>query len=221
MKLKFTDQDLVAMERRYRGNFLNSLGGFKSAVLVGTADFQGQCNLAIFNSLFHVGADPALWGMVVRPCVPGRNTLGNILSTEVFTLNHITPSMMERAHQCSAKYPEGVSEFDQVGFEPEFLEGCNAPFVRESVIKIGCQLVQTTDIPFNGTTLVLGKITHIEIPSDVLMEDGFVNLMNGGSLASSGLDGYGTLSEIKRLSYAKVSTPPQLIFQQNKDQKDS
>jgi flavin reductase (DIM6/NTAB) family NADH-FMN oxidoreductase RutF len=216
MNMKFRSQDIAEMERRFRGTLINSLGGYKSAVLVGTADFQGQCNLAIFNSLFHVGADPALWGMVVRPCVPGKNTLGNILSTEVFTLNHITPSMMERAHQCSAKYPEGVNEFEEVGLAAEFWDGFIAPFVKDSPVKVACELVKTVDLELNGTTLVIGKLSQVELPGHAILKDGFVDLIACETLASSGLDGYARIDETIRLSYAKTSENPQEIFSRNR-----
>ncbi len=32
----YNEQAIVAFERRYRANFINSLGGFKSLVLIGT-----------------------------------------------------------------------------------------------------------------------------------------------------------------------------------------
>jgi flavin reductase (DIM6/NTAB) family NADH-FMN oxidoreductase RutF len=212
MKKKFSTTDIEQMERRFRGNLINSLGGYKSAVLVGTADVQGRSNLAIFNSLFHIGADPALWGMMVRPCVPGRNTLGNIMDTGVFTLNHITKTIMEKAHQCSAKYPEGVNEFEVVGLEEEIWDGFMAPFVKESPVKIACELVKTIDLQLNDTTLVIGRLTHIELPENGLLEDGFVDLIATGSLASSGLDGYAGVDEIVRLSYAKTDEPPREIY---------
>jgi flavin reductase (DIM6/NTAB) family NADH-FMN oxidoreductase RutF len=212
MKKRFSSQDIEQMERRYRGNFINSVGGYKSAVLVGTADKQCRTNLAIFNSLFHIGADPALWGMVVRPCVPGCNTLGNILATGVYTLNHITPSMMPQAHQCSAKYPEGVSEFEAVGWEAEFWGDFLAPFVKESPIKVACELVKTVDLELNGTTLVIGKLSQVELPATCILKDGFVDLMACGSLASSGLDGYARIHEMFRLDYSKTDKDPQEIF---------
>lgn len=211
MKKIFSSQDIEQMDRRYRGNLINSLGGYKSAVLVGTADKQCRTNLAIFNSLFHIGADPALWGMVVRPCVPGCNTLGNILATGVYTLNHITPSMMPQAHQCSAKYPEGVSEFEAVGWEAEFWGDFLAPFVKESPIKVACELVKTIDLELNGTTLVVGKLIQIELPDQALGQDGFVNLVESHSLLSSGLDAYALSQPLTRFSYAKAEQSPTVI----------
>ncbi len=150
--------------------------------------------------------------MVVRPCIPGSNTLGNILATGVFTLNHITPSMIPQAHQCSAKYPEGVSEFEAVGLEAEFWGEFDAPFVKESPVKVACELVKTLDLELNGTTLVVGKLSHVELPVTGLMEDGFVDLMTCGSMASSGLDGYASILEMFRLDYSKTDKDPQEIF---------
>ncbi|MGL1475081.1 flavin reductase, partial [Vibrio parahaemolyticus] len=80
------------------------------------------------------------------------------------------------AHQCSAKYEEGVSEFKEVGLEPEYMEGIAAPFVKESHIKFGCELVQKIDIEWNGTYLIIGKIIKIVVPDEYIAVDGFIDL---------------------------------------------
>ena len=85
--------DLESLETRFRGNLINSLGGFKSLVLIGTASRDGKENLAVFSSLFHLGANPALCGLIVRPAEPGFNTLGNIMATGKYTLNHVHPGI--------------------------------------------------------------------------------------------------------------------------------
>ncbi|MGO3346471.1 MAG: hypothetical protein ACTIM4_14665 [Marinomonas sp.] len=56
----FDLQSLSEMTSRYRTQLINSLSGFKSANLIGTCNAQGQTNLAIFSSVFHLGASPAL-----------------------------------------------------------------------------------------------------------------------------------------------------------------
>ena len=43
----FSGQDIVMMEQRSRAAFINSLSGFKSVSLVGTANNEGLTNLAI------------------------------------------------------------------------------------------------------------------------------------------------------------------------------
>ena len=48
----------LPMEDRKRIALINSLSGFKSLNLIGTINNQGQTNLAIFNSVVHIGANP-------------------------------------------------------------------------------------------------------------------------------------------------------------------
>ncbi len=195
---------LQAMERRYRGNFINSLGGFKSLVLVGTTNGSGHHNLALFSSLFHIGADPALCGLMVRPTEPGNNTLGNILRTSSYTLNHVHADFLDAAHQCSAKYPEETSEFDATGLTPLFVDSIVAPFVQESRIQLACELVQHTPIELNGTTLLIGKIIYAQMPDECIAEDGYVDIERAGSVTCSGLDSYHITQRLRRLRYAKV-----------------
>jgi flavin reductase (DIM6/NTAB) family NADH-FMN oxidoreductase RutF len=57
-----TKENIEQLEQRYRTAFINSLAGFRQAVLVGTKSKDGNSNLAIFNSLMHLGAQPALYG---------------------------------------------------------------------------------------------------------------------------------------------------------------
>ncbi|TAE44770.1 MAG: flavin oxidoreductase, partial [Bacteroidetes bacterium] len=114
--------EIAAMEREFRRNFVNGLSGFKSLNLAGTVSATGQTNLAIMNSAMHVGADPPLMGLLIRPAVTPRHTLQNLLETGFFTLNHVTEALYVQAHQTSARYPAEVSEFEAVGLTPCYSE---------------------------------------------------------------------------------------------------
>ncbi|WP_376746065.1 flavin reductase family protein [Sphingobacterium multivorum] len=96
----YNEQAIAAFERRYRANFINSLGGFKSLVLIGTKNRDGSENLATFSSLFHLGADPALCGIILRPATDFSSTLENILDQGCYTVNHVSPAFVHQAHQC-------------------------------------------------------------------------------------------------------------------------
>jgi flavin reductase (DIM6/NTAB) family NADH-FMN oxidoreductase RutF len=196
--------EILQMERNYRANFINSIGGFKSVVLIGTKSTIGNENLAVFSSLFHLGADPALCGIVVRPCDEKQNTLGNIIQNKHYTINHILPDFVKQAHQSSAKYNEGESEFEKVGLTAQYIDDFIAPFVEESVIKFGCELIQKITIEENGTSILIGKIISIIVPEDVVSEDGLIDIEKAGSITLSGLDTYHRTQKIARLSYAKT-----------------
>jgi flavin reductase (DIM6/NTAB) family NADH-FMN oxidoreductase RutF len=166
--------DIETWERLYRANFVNSLTGFKSASLIGTVNGNGQPNLAVFSSIVHIGSNPALVGFINRPEAGFAHTLGNIRATGSYTLNHIHPSFVNKAHQTSAKYSVHVNEFDAVGLTPAFVEGIAAPFVKESRVKYALTVAEIIPIPLNGTFLVIGNIRCVLLEEDIVTADGFL-----------------------------------------------
>ena len=107
--------EIENFEKIYRASFVNSLAGFRQAVLVGTKSSKGEPNLAIFNSLIHLGASPALFGLISRPDSVSRHTLENILETNEYTLNYMHSKDYEKSHQTSARYDREINEFEAVG----------------------------------------------------------------------------------------------------------
>ncbi len=208
---EFSNQQLLEMEARYRAIFINSLGGFKSVLLVGTRSQAGQENLAIFSSFFHIGANPALCGLIVRPDVSPRHTLQNIVETGFYTLNHLHEGIYQQAHQTSARYALDESEFDKTGLTPTYKTDLPAPFVAESRVQLGCELVQKIDLEINGTIMLIGKIIYVQVPDESIAEDGFMDLEKAGSLTCSGLDSYHKTERIARLAYAKPDKSPTII----------
>jgi len=203
--------DIEAWERFYRANFINSLTGFKSVNLIGTVNTAGQTNLAIFSSIVHIGSNPPLIGYINRPIKAGPHTLANIKATGVYTINHIHPSFAQKAHQTSAKYEAGVSEFEEVGLTPEFHEHIAAPFVKESSIKYALSLQEIIPIQLNDTFLVIGKVISIKIDQDIVSEDGFLHLDKVNSICSNGVDGYYSTKLLERYQYAKPGIQAQKI----------
>ncbi len=196
-------EDLDNLEQRYRTALINSLAGFRQAVLVGTTSTDGYTNLAIFNSLIHLGANPALFGLINRPDSVQRDTLQNIIETKEYTLNYIRSEQYKKAHQTSARYDKQISEFEKVGFEPFYHPPCKAPFVKEAVVKIAMKLEDIIPIRLNGTILIAGSITQIDMEDSMLGTDGFVDLSKADVLLSQGLDAYFISKPIGRLPYAK------------------
>lgn len=197
-------EDIERLEKRYRTAFINSLAGFRQAVLVGTKSKEGHTNLAIFNSLIHLGANPAIFGLLSRPEIVERDTLKNILDTKEYTLNFIGAEHYQKAHQTSARYDKNISEFEQVGFEESYQSNCYAPFVEDAVVKIAMKFEEIIPIKMNGTILIIGSIKQVNIVDDSLVgSDGFVALSDANILISQGLDAYFISKMIGRLPYAK------------------
>ncbi len=195
--------DIAEMNSRYRATFINSLSGFKSLNLVGTVSESGVNNLAPFNSIVHIGANPPCLGMIARPATEEHQTLANIKANKQYTLNAVNESIFEQAHQCSAKYTADQSEFTETGLPLFYSEKLKAPYVASSNIKIGLELIEIIPIHFNQTSLIIGKIIEIILPESIIEEDGFVNIAKAGSITCNGLDSYYKVSPLKRIPYAK------------------
>ena len=198
-------QQIMNMEKQERVHFINSLGGFKSVGLIGTKNKNNQTNLAIVDSIIHIGSNPALFGIVFRPGVVERHTLENILETGFYTINHISEKIHKQAHQTSARYDRACSEFDETGLSPEYKNGFFAPFVKESYVQLAMEFKEKIEILINNTTLIIGEIKEVYLPEDCLQKDGFLDIEKAASLTCSGLDSYHKTIRISRLSYAKAN----------------
>lgn len=206
--LFYNQSEIQSWERFYRANFINSLTGFKSVSLLGSVNKNGRSNLGVFSSIVHIGSDPPLIGYINRPRKAAPHTMANIELTGAYTINHIHPSFLEKAHQTSAKYPEGVSEFEEVGLTEQFVGNFPAPFVKESLVRYALTLKEILPIHSNDTYLVVGKIHSIQMEDDLLSPDGFIDLHKAGTVCSNGIDGYYTTKPLVRFSYAKPGHKP-------------
>ena len=201
----FSFVDLMGLEQRYRAAFVNSLTGFKSLALIGTINEEKQTNLAIFNSLIHIGANPPYIGFISRPDSVDRHTLSNIMETGYYTINHINESIYQQAHQTSARYSREVSEFDATHLTQDYKLGFKAPFVKESHIQLGVQFKERINITTNNTVLIIGQINQVYFPNNCLCEDGFLDIEKAESITCSGLDSYHKTERLARLNYAKAN----------------
>ncbi len=202
---KFKKSEWEGWERIYRANFINCLSGFKPAVLIGTCNTERLTNLALFSNLVHLGADPALIGLVNRPREATPHTLANIEATGSFTINHIHPGILAQAHQTSAKYALEESEFTATGLTAQWEPGIIAPFVKESRLKYALSLKEIIPIAFNRTFLVIGQIEEVLLEdASIRSEDGFLDLEQIEAMSSCGLDAYYKTSLVQRLGYARA-----------------
>ncbi len=203
MEKTILPEDWDQMERFYKRAFFNALSGYKNAALIGSRSTDGVSNLALFNSVVHIGANPPLLGFILRPTTVERHSYENLEDSGFYTINHTHESFYERAHQSSAKYQRQQSEFEAVGLHEQFTATHPAPYVKESLIKIGLQFQEEHFIQANGTRLIVGKIIEILIEDDLIEKSGHINLEAARSVGVVGLDTYFEANRLNRLEYAK------------------
>jgi len=200
----YTDADISSMEKRYRTNFINTISGPRTVFLVSTLHESGKSNVAIFNSIIHLGADPPLLGLISRPDSVERHTLENIRRAGEFTLSSVSASWLKQAHQTSARYPREVSEYSAAGLKESWKKGIPVPFVEGAPLHIFLKSKSIIDIPLNGTYMIVGQIQLVDISDTYADLEGRLKGFGDSAVLSHGLDTYGIFHEKVQLPYAKI-----------------
>ena len=144
--------------------------------------------------------------MISRPNSVPRHTLENIQQIGGYSLNLVSETLLDKAHQTSARYPREVSEFDACGFKPAYQNDFKAPFLEISPLTILMELREIQDLNINATHLIIGEIKKViirEIKS--IGNDGFVDFCELQAVASLGLDAYASPKKFIRKAYAKAT----------------
>ena len=211
--MRYFDSNAVEeLPSRYKSNLIYTITGYKSANLIGTVNRSGRANVAIFNSVVHLGSNPALLGFVLRPLTVRRDTYRNISENRSFTVNAVTQEIYEAAHQTAAKFEENESEFEMTGLKPIFRDEHIAPFVAQSPIQLGCTYVNEYPIMENGCIFIVGRIEHIHVNESLLTEDLWAKLDEEQIVSIVGLDGYAVPKIKDRLAYARPDESPKSIL---------
>lgn len=205
--MRLDRNNIDAMDKRYRGNFINSLSGFKSANIIGTTDTRQQFNAALFSSVVHIGANPALLGMISRPDSVPRHTLENICNTNHYTINQVHTDIYQQAHHTSARSLKNESEFEFSQLTPEIFDDFPTPFVKESGLKIGLTLKEIIPVKSNATLLIIGEVQTVIVPDEALLDSGAIDHQELQTVCISGLDSYHSTHFLDRLNYAKKDQP--------------
>lgn len=201
MKITFSLEDILRMEKQPRTNLINSLPSIRAANLIGTCSSSGETNLAIFNSVIHIGAHPPYMGFIMRPVTVPRGTYQNIKDTGYFTINQVNEKIYKQAHQTSARYED--SEFEATGLTPEFSSTLKAPYVKESKVKIGLRFVEEQYIKVNGTIMMIGEVQEVILEENYLNESNIIQLQQAEAIGVNGLETYYKVEKIAELPYAK------------------
>lgn len=201
---------IQAMTQRLRAGFINALSGIQPANVIGTQSESGKTNLAIFNSVMHLGANPALMGLLLRPATVERHTYENLKETGWFTINHVKTSWIAQAHQTSARYSD--SEFDACGLHAEYSEQCKAPYVEESDLQIGLKFEQEIVLEINQTILLIGSIQEVRIKNEMAFNSALLpDLSKLNSAGVCGLETYYSLQKLDSFAYAKPEQAPRSL----------
>jgi len=168
---------------------------------VSTIDAQGRTNLAPFSYFNAVASAPPclMFSVAVNPDGSRKDTLLNIIETGQFVVNGATLPLMDQVNTTAAPFPRGVSEFEKAGLTPEPSQLVKPPRVREALLALECELMQTIAIGDGGvgsSTMVIGRILCLHAREDAVDERGALKPEVLEPLARLGGQDYGILGGV-------------------------
>lgn len=158
----FLADDLQAMPKRQRTEFVQGLSGIKSLFAIITSD-GNTVNIAPFNSIVHISSNPARIGYISRPDNNHRHTLQNIITHQFFSINSIREEDLEDVVNCSENLPSDYSEFEMKHIQPTALNNQSIPALRHADVQIFCKYEEHITIPSSQGILVIGQIQEVLI----------------------------------------------------------
>ncbi len=86
-------QEFKEIPIREYTSFFNALSGAKPGFLIGSGSKSDE-NVAIFNSITHLGANPPLLGFIQRPVNVERHTYENIKNPKILQFQSRYPRLL-------------------------------------------------------------------------------------------------------------------------------
>lgn len=133
---------------------------------VSTRSPEGVDNLAP-HSFFTVSCvDPP---MVQFTSVGTKDSLRNVSATREFVVCLAGEPMFEKINATATDFPAEISEFASVGLTAEPSATVAPSRVAESPVALECVL--HANVELGNSTVVIGRVTHAAIDSDVFVTD--------------------------------------------------
>lgn len=126
-----------------------------------------------------------------------KDSLENIEATGEFVVSLTPEALFQQVNATGTNYPADVSEFDAVGLEREPSLRVRPPRVRDSPVALECTLHSTTCL--GNSWVVLGRVVHAAVHSDVLADDGLPDIARLAPLSRLGRTEWGTRGEIRTI----------------------
>lgn len=139
---------------------------------IGTVSSHGVRNLAPYSFFNVVSGQPPTF--VVAPLLDSRkDTLNNLESTGVFTVNIVTRDTVEAMNATAARFPSEVDEFDECGLTAITADTNAAPVVAEAAANFECTVTQMVPLGVGSDgdapsgMLVIGEAQRIHVAERV------------------------------------------------------
>ena len=173
-----------------------------------TIDSRGNVNLSPFSYFNVFSSNPPI--LIFSPSRRVRDnstkhTLQNSDETREVVINMVDYSIVEQMSDSSKDYPKGVNEFNETGLTEVKSLKVKPPRVLESPVSFECVVDNIISLGENGGAgqLVIAKVVHIHVNSDLLDRNGEVDPTKLDLVARLGGDWYSRVTKESMFTITK------------------
>lgn len=151
------------------------------AVMVSTADTEGNTNIITVAWTGTVCSDPAMLYVSVRPC---RYSHHMMKASGEFVVNLTTEKLSYAADWCGVKSGKDVDKWQEMKLTQGKADKLSyAPIIKESPVNIECKVTEVKEL--GSHDMFLAEVQAVQIDEHYLKENGKFELNNTGLIAYS------------------------------------
>lgn len=125
----------------------------------------------------------------------GKDTLSNIIDSEVFCVNIVESASAEKMNLTSGDYPKETDEFEHAEIRRGECETVECSMVTGAPANLECKLVKTVKLPGESNHVVFGEVTGVHLRDDCLV-DGVFDVTKFQPLARLGYRDYSVVRDL-------------------------
>lgn len=192
--------DLKTLSTTEKQYYLPHLVAPRPICFASTIDKAGKVNLSPFSFFNIFSYNPPI--VVFSPTRRGRDktikhTMENIIEVPEVVINIVTFDMIQQTSLASCEYPKGTNEFIKSGFTEEPANIISPPMVKESKVKMECNVIEIKPLGTEGGAgnLIICEVLLVHIDDSLLDADKKIDQRKINLVARLGNDWYCTVNE--------------------------
>jgi flavin reductase (DIM6/NTAB) family NADH-FMN oxidoreductase RutF len=201
-------KDLKTAEKQY---YLQHVVAPRPVCFASTIDKAGNVNLSPFSFFNLFSSNPPI--VIFSPSRRVRDnttkhTLENVMEVPEVVINIVTYEMVYQVSLASCEFPKEVNEFAKAGFTSEPATLVKPPMVKESKVKMECQVIEIKPLGKEGGAgnLVICEVIRMHIDDSLLDENKKIDQRKIHHIARLGGDWYCKVDETNLFMVPKPNT---------------
>ena len=201
-------KDLSIIQKQY---YLQHVIAPRPICFASTIDNAGNVNLSPFSFFNLFSSNPPI--VIFSPARRVRDnttkhTLENVLEVPEVVINIVTYDILQQTSLASCEFGKEVNEFIKSGFTEEKATLVKPPMVKESKVKLECNVIEVKPLGTEGGAgnLVICEVLKIHIDDSLLDSEGKIDQRKINHVARLGGDWYCVVNETNLFQVEKPNT---------------